>query len=106
MLSKTPSIRCPLGVISVGGKIKLNIGWHLLNGPKRFGELLRLMPETSRQMLTLQLRDLEQLGIIERKVFPQIPARVEYSLSEYGKGLEPILRQMHQWEEEFPWILQ
>lgn len=106
MLPETPSTRCPLGVISVGGKIKLSIGWHVLNGPKRFGELLRLMPETSRQMLTLQLRDLEQLGIIERKVFPQIPARVEYSLSASGKGLEPMLRQMRQWEREFPWILQ
>src|SRR6266568_918720 len=104
MLHVKNSTKCPLGVISVGGKIKLTIGFHLLNGPKRFGELQRLLPEASRQMLTLQLRDLEHLGIIERRVFPQLPARVEYSISEQGRAIEPMLRQMQLWEEQFSWL--
>lgn len=54
---KKKAMKCPSGIVSVGGRLKLQISYRLLNGPKRFGALQHLMPETSRQMLTLQLRD-------------------------------------------------
>lgn len=79
--------------------MKLQIGFHLLSGPKRFGELQRLIPEASRQMLTLQLRDLEQLGLLHREVYAQVPPKVEYSLTEVGRATEPALRQLNAWGE-------
>ncbi|GHO69989.1 hypothetical protein KSC_088810 [Ktedonobacter sp. SOSP1-52] len=68
---------CPVEVTLsiVGGKWKLQIVYCLLNGTKRFGELRRLIPATTQQMLTLQLRELEQAGIIHRKVYAQVPQR-------------------------------
>lgn len=87
--------RCPAGIVSVGGRLKLRIAYHLLCGPKRFGELQRLIPEASRQMLTLQLRDLEQLGLLHREVYAQVPPKVEYSLTELGRHTEPFLRQLN-----------
>ncbi|MGZ3583005.1 MAG: winged helix-turn-helix transcriptional regulator [Ktedonobacterales bacterium] len=92
--------RCPAGIFSVGGRLKLRIAYHLLSGPKRFGELQRLIPEASRQMLTLQLRDLEQLGLLHREVYAQVPPKVEYSLTELGRGSEPALRQLNAWGEQ------
>lgn len=90
---------CPLGVMSVGGKWKMQIGYHLLSGTKRFGELQRLIPQASRQMLTVQLRELEQMGLLHRQVYAQTPFKVEYSLTELGRSLEPVLQQMHLWWE-------
>ncbi len=92
--------KCPAGIISVGGRLKLRIGYHLLGGTKRFGELQRLIPDASRQMLTLQLRELEQLGLLQRQVYPQVPPKVEYSLTEQGRKLEPMLRQLNAWGEQ------
>lgn len=89
--------RCPAGIFSVGGRLKLRIAYQLLSGPKRFGELQRLIPEASRQMLTLQLRDLEQLGMLHREVYAQVPPKVEYSLTELGRSSEPALRQLNAW---------
>jgi len=91
--------RCPAGIISVGGRIKLRIGYHLLSGTKRFGELQRLIPDASRQMLTLNLRDLEQMGWLHRQVYAQMPPKVEYSLTEQGRKLAPVLRQLNAWGE-------
>lgn len=90
---------CPFGVMSLGGKWKLLIGYHLLSGTKRFGELQRLIPEASRQMLTIQLRELEQMGMLERRAYPQKPPKVEYSLTKLGRSLEPVLEQMLAWWE-------
>lgn len=87
--------RCPAGIVTVGGRLKLQICYHLLAGTRRFGELQRLIPEASRQMLTLQLRDLEQMGWIHRQVYEQVPPKVEYSLTELGHSLEPSLRQFN-----------
>src|SRR5579875_2369449 len=90
---------CPLGGVGVGGKLKFQI-WHLLlDGPRRFGELQRLIPRASRQMLTIQLRELEQAGALRRKVYEQMPPKVEYSLTEMGRSIEPIVRQMYDWGE-------
>lgn len=80
--------------------MKLQIWYHLLSGTKRFGELQRLIPGASRQMLTMQLRDLEQMGIIQRRAYAQMPPKVEYSLTELGRGSEPVLRQLNAWGEQ------
>lgn len=92
---------CPLGGGGVGGKWKFWIMYQLLSGPKRFGELQRLFPQVSRQMLTIQLRELEQTGILHRQVYYQVPPKVEYQLSEVGQRLEPIIRQMDAWGKEY-----
>jgi DNA-binding HxlR family transcriptional regulator len=99
MTSQKKSMKCPAGIISVGGRLKLQIWYHLLDGTRRFGELQRLIPWASRQMLTLQLRDLERLGIIRRQVYEQRPPKVEYSLTEQGRASEPALRQLNAWAE-------
>ncbi|MGJ9459222.1 winged helix-turn-helix transcriptional regulator [Oceanobacillus sp. CF4.6] len=80
------------------GKWKPIILLHLLQeGTKRFSELKRSMPEVTQKMLTKQLRELEKEDIIQRVVYPQVPPKVEYSITEYGKSLEPILEAMHEW---------
>ncbi len=73
------------------GKWKILLLYHLFNGEKRPGELERLVPEASRQVLTAQLRELERDGIIHRTVFAQVPPRVEYTLTAFGQSLEPLL---------------
>jgi DNA-binding HxlR family transcriptional regulator len=78
----------------------MQIWYHLLSGTKRFGELQRLIPEASRQMLTMQLRDLEQLGVVYRQVYAQMPPKVEYSLTEPGRSAEPMIRQFNMWGEQ------
>lgn len=88
---------CPLGGVGVGGKWMFWTCYHLLSGTKRFGELQRLIPEASRQMLTIQLRELEQMGVLHRQVYAQRAPKVEYSLTELGWSLEPALRQLYAW---------
>ncbi|MBP1989950.1 winged helix-turn-helix transcriptional regulator [Paenibacillus eucommiae] len=80
------------------GKWKPTILSHLMiGGTKRFNELKKLMPDITQRMLTMHLRELEEQDIILRVVYPQIPPKVEYSITEYGRSLEPILDSMHQW---------
>ena len=87
---------CPvtatMGVI--GGKWKILIVHLISNDVRRFGKMSMILKECSRQMLTTQLRDLEADGIISRKIFPEIPPRVEYSLTEKGRALIPVLNAM------------
>jgi DNA-binding HxlR family transcriptional regulator len=92
---------CPTGWITLAGKCQIHIVASLLSGTKRFGELQRLMPWTTRQTLTVQLRELERRGVLHRHVYLQMPPKVEYSLTERGRNLEPMLRQMRTWKEEF-----
>jgi DNA-binding HxlR family transcriptional regulator len=92
---------CPTGWMTLAGKCQLQIVAHLLSGTKRFGELQRLMPWTTRQTLTAQLRELERRGVLSRQVYAQEPPKVEYSLTERGQNLEPMLRQMRLWKKEF-----
>jgi DNA-binding HxlR family transcriptional regulator len=91
------TVVCPLGGDGVGGKWKFWILYHLLDGPKRFGQVQRLLPQASRQMLTIQLRELEQTGLLRRQVYAQALPKVEYSLTEVGWSLEPLLRQVEAW---------
>ncbi|MGW9019019.1 winged helix-turn-helix transcriptional regulator [Priestia megaterium] len=83
----------------IGGKWKGIILYHLVSGPKRFNELRRLMPEITQRMLTLQLRELEDDDIIHREIYRQIPPKVEYSLTDFGETLKPIINIMRDWGE-------
>ena len=85
----------------VGGKWKPMILYALLSGPRRFGELNRLIPGVTQRMLTLQLRELEEDGVIYREVYKQVPPKVEYSLTPFGRTIEPILLLMEQWGEQY-----
>lgn len=80
------------------GKWKPVILLHLMNGgTMRFGELKKRLPDITQKMLTAQLRELEEQDIIMRKVYPVVPPKVEYSVTEYGRSLETILQSMHDW---------
>jgi DNA-binding HxlR family transcriptional regulator len=94
---------CPIEatVDILGGKWKAIILYYLFEGPKRFNQLKRLLPEVTQRMLTLQLRDLELNGIIHREIYPENPPRVEYSLKEFGASLGPIIVQMRDWGEAY-----
>jgi DNA-binding HxlR family transcriptional regulator len=81
----------------VGGKWKVLILWNLVNGTKRFNELGRYISQVTRKMLTEQLRELESDKLIVRKVFPEVPPKVEYSLSDYGRTFIPVMQAMAQW---------
>lgn len=85
----------------IGGKWKGVILSHLLDGTKRFNELRREVPNVTQRMLTLQLRELEEDGIVHRKIYQQIPPRVEYSLTEFGRSLEPILLLLRDWGQRY-----
>ena len=84
----------------IGGKWKPIIIYLLANGALRFGKLLLFIPNISKKVLTQQLRELEEDGIIIRQRFAETPPRVEYSLSERGKGLLPVLKQLSKWTED------
>lgn len=93
---------CPVeATLSViGGKWKGIILYHLIGGTKRFNEFRRLYPRLTQFMLTLQLRELERDGIIHREVYKVVPPKVEYSLTEFGRTLEPIILAMKAWGEQ------
>lgn len=94
---------CPtetaLGVL--GGKWKGMILWCLCQRTMRFGELQKTIPGVTQRMLTKQLRELEDYDIIIRKIYPQVPPKVEYSLSDHGKALRPILEQLEAWSQAY-----
>ncbi|UFJ41748.1 helix-turn-helix transcriptional regulator [Brevibacillus humidisoli] len=82
----------------ISGKWKIVIIWHLgVEGPHRFSDLQRLFPKISHKVLSNQLRELEEDGIIYRKVYPEVPPRVEYSMTELGMTLLPIVQMMYEW---------
>ncbi|MDR4946761.1 winged helix-turn-helix transcriptional regulator [Neobacillus cucumis] len=86
----------------IGGKWKMLILWHLgKEGTKRFGELKSLMPGITQRMLVNQLRELEEDLIVNREVYPVVPPKVEYSLTEYGRSLMPILEAMYDWGKNY-----
>ncbi len=89
------SIEVTLAII--GGKWKAPILWHLGQQTMRFSELQRQFNETTRKMLTQQLRELERDLLINRKVYPQVPPKVEYSLTKKGESIIPVLHQLGNW---------
>lgn len=85
----------------IGGKWKLLIVWNLSEKICRFSELKRQLPNITQKMLTQQLRELETDGIVNRKVYAQVPPKVEYSLTKLGKSFLPILKEMNAWGKSF-----
>lgn len=92
-------VLCPVeaALSRIGGKWKGLIVFRLLERTWRFNELMRSLPGCTQRMLTNQLRDLEEDGIVHREIFPQVPPRVEYSLTEIGRDLEPMVSAMCDW---------
>ncbi|MFK7694996.1 winged helix-turn-helix transcriptional regulator [Paenibacillus sp. HJGM_3] len=93
--------QCPIETVIqvVGGKWKPLILWHLLDSSKRFSELEKLIPEVTQKMLAQHLRELENDRLVTRTIYPSVPPKVEYALSEYGKTLIPVLEVMCEWGE-------
>lgn len=86
------------GLDTIIGKWKLPILLHMMkNGTMRFSDFMRAMPEITQKMLTKNLRELEEDDLISRFSYPTIPPKVQYSLIEHGKELEPIIDQLHNW---------
>jgi DNA-binding HxlR family transcriptional regulator len=96
---RTQQEGCPVEITLhvIGGRWKVLILWYLKENLRRFGELRRLMPGVTQKMLTHQLRELERDGLVHRKVYAQVPPKVEYSITEHGKSLAPILNLMCKW---------
>lgn len=103
MRLRSKPIRCAVEatVEVAGGKWKPLILHYLLSGTKRFGELQRLIGGVTQRSLTLQLRQLEEHGVIRREIFAEVPPRVEYSLTELGTTLTPVLEAMKRWGESY-----
>lgn len=96
MALQTP---CPVltALSVVGGKWKPLILFLIRNESKRFSEIKRTIPDISQKMLTQHLRELEEDGIVNRQIFPVVPPHVEYSLTEFGKTLQPMLDALAEW---------
>lgn len=94
---------CPVEttLMLIGDKWKVLILRDLMPGTKRFGELKKSIGSVSQKVLTTQLRDMEEKGLVSRKVYAEVPPRVEYSLTELGKSLNPILDAMRVWGENY-----
>ena len=99
MTKEALNINCPVAATLqlIGGKYKALLLWHLSGKVLRFNELRRLVPEATAKMLTQQLRELERDGLITRTVYPVVPPKVEYALTELGQSLFPILQAMYAW---------
>jgi DNA-binding HxlR family transcriptional regulator len=93
-----------IGVI--GGRWKCVVLFHLSHGTLRFGELRRALPNVTQRMLTLTLRELEEDGLVRRTVYAEVPPRVEYDLTPWGRSIEPILVAMREWGERYKRRLQ
>ena len=90
---------CPVNLTSdvIGGKWKPLVIYYLEKRTHRFGELQKLIPGLTKKMLAQHLRELERDGVVSRKVYPEIPPKVEYSLTRHGESLKPILKLMSAW---------
>ena len=86
----------------LGGRWQLVLIYFLLDGPKRFSDLEKDVPKISQRMLSLNLRKLEEVGIVTRKVLPEFPVKIEYQLTSEGLALHPIITALYQWGEKLP----
>ena len=96
-----PACAVETTLMLIGDKWKVLILRDLMPGTKRFGELKKSIGSVSQKVLTAQLRDMEANGLVDRKVYAEVPPRVEYSLTEVGRSLKPILDAMGCWGEEY-----
>lgn len=101
MKKELPACPVETTLLLIGDKWKVLILRDLIEGTKRFGELRKSIGSISQKMLTQQLRDMEEDGLVERKVYAEVPPRVEYSLTEDGVSLKPILDSMWVWGEQY-----
>lgn len=94
---------CPVEttLMLIGDKWKTLILRDLLDGTKRFGELKKSIGTVSQKVLTAQLRDMEEKGLLTRKVYAEVPPRVEYTLTELGYSVRPVLKAMADWGAEY-----
>jgi DNA-binding HxlR family transcriptional regulator len=94
---------CPVeaALDRIGGKWKGILLYHLMSGTHRFNQLRRQLPSVTQRMLTKQLRELEKDGLIQRVVYPEVPPRVEYSLTALGRSLKPIINALRTWGENY-----
>lgn len=101
-LSASTVANCPVTATMdiIGGKWKILILYLIFNDVNRFGKMGMVLKDISKQMLTTQLRELESDGIIERKIYPEIPPRVEYTVTARGRSLLPIIHLMRDWGNE------
>ena len=97
--SATLVTACPVEatINLIGGKYKSLILWKLMGGTLRFSQLRKEVPCATPKMLTQQLRELESSGLIHREVYPEVPPKVEYSLTEFGRSIRPVLEAMYSW---------
>lgn len=102
-IETTDNFLCPVEatIQLIGGKYKAVILWHLMNKTLRYSELHRLMPKATDKMLAQQLRELERDNLIVRTVYPVVPPKTEYSLTEFGKTLTPILDALCDWGDDY-----
>lgn len=101
MKKELPACPVETTLLLIGDKWKVLILRDLIGGTKRFGELRKSIGSISQKMLTQQLRDMEEDGLVERKVYAEVPPRVEYSLTEDGVSLKPILDSLWAWGEQY-----
>jgi DNA-binding HxlR family transcriptional regulator len=85
----------------LSGKWKSEILWQLVDGKQRFGELRRAIPEVTQHMLTTQLRDLENEGLVKRTVYPEVPPRVEYEMTPAARALRPVFDELLRWSNTY-----
>ncbi|TMV62156.1 winged helix-turn-helix transcriptional regulator [Thioclava sp. BHET1] len=96
-LDCSPGCAVEAALVLIDGKWKGVALFHLFDGTLRFNALKRLLPNCTQRMLTKQLRELEEDGLIARKVYAEVPPKVEYSLTEKGRSLEPVIRALKDW---------
>lgn len=101
-IEKLKGFDCPLEATlsMIGGKYKILIVYFLINQTLRYSELQRLLPQASPKMLAQQLKELERDNLIHRELYPVVPPKTEYSLTELGKSLTPIILAIYQWGEK------
>jgi DNA-binding HxlR family transcriptional regulator len=99
---KRPAKRLPVlpaerALKVIAGRWKAVVLYHLFDGSKRLSELKRLVPNVSQKMLIQQLREMEQHGVVHREIYPQVPPRVDYSVTRLGLSLEPVVMSLCEW---------
>jgi DNA-binding HxlR family transcriptional regulator len=103
MKKELPACPVETTLLLIGDKWKVLILRDLIDGTKRFGELKKSIGSISQKVLTQQLREMEEDGLVGRKVYAEVPPRVEYSLTEDGMSLKPVLDSMWAWGKQYKW---
>lgn len=97
IVKELPAIPAERALKVIGGRWKSFILFYLFEGPKRLSELKKLAPKASQKVLVQQLREMEEHGVVRRKIFAEVPPRVEYSATKLGMSLEPIIKSLCAW---------